>query len=170
MLLDGRDPDAVERAATALAGGGLVAFATETVYGLGARADDDAAVAKGFALKGRPSGHPLIAHLADAARVEAFAADVPAFARRLIEGSWPGPLTLILRRRPGVANAAAGGHPTIGLRVPAHPVAHALLVAAQRHGVPGIAAPSANRFGKVSPTLAAHVAEEFGDELPILDG
>ncbi|MFL6661690.1 MAG: L-threonylcarbamoyladenylate synthase [Rhizobacter sp.] len=170
MLLDGRDPDAVERAATALAGGGLVAFATETVYGLGARADDDAAVAKVFALKGRPSGHPLIAHLADAAGVEAFAADVPAFARRLMEGFWPGPLTLILRRRPGVANAAAGGHPTIGLRVPAHPVAHALLVAAQGHGVPGVAAPSANRFGKVSPTLAAHVAEEFGDELPILDG
>jgi L-threonylcarbamoyladenylate synthase len=170
VLLDGKDPAAIERAAALLAAGELVAFATETVYGLGARADDDAAVAKIFAAKDRPVGHPLIVHLADAADAGAFAARLPAVATRLIDAFWPGPLTLIVARAPDMATAAAGGHPTIGLRVPAHPVAHDLIAAARRLGVPGVAAPSANRFGRISPTLAAHVVESFGAALAVLDG
>ena len=170
MRLDGNDPEAIERAAAHLAAGELVAFATETVYGLGARADDDRAVAKIYAAKGRPSGHPLIVHVAERADASVFAARLSPVAERLMEGLWPGPLTVIVPRAPGVATAAAGGHPTIGLRCPAHPVAHALLVAARGLGVPGIAAPSANRFGRVSPTTAAHVIEEFGDDLWVLDG
>jgi len=170
VLLDGNDPAAVERAAALLADGELVAFATETVYGLGARADDDVAVAKIFSAKGRPSGHPLIVHVADRADAPFFAARLPPAAERLMDAFWPGPLTVIVPRAPGVAGAAAGGHGTIALRSPAHPVAHGLLVAARRLGVPGIAAPSANRFGRVSPTLASHVAEEFGDDLLVLDG
>ncbi len=170
MLLDGHDPAAIERAAQALAAGELVALPTETVYGLGARADDDAAVARIFAAKGRPADHPLIVHVADPADARAFAADWPPIAQRLADVLWPGPLTVIVARRPGVAAAAAGGHPTIGLRCPAHPVAAALLRAAKTHGVPGVAAPSANRFGRVSPTRAAHVVDEFGDGLLVLDG
>ncbi|MEO7009353.1 MAG: L-threonylcarbamoyladenylate synthase [Caldimonas sp.] len=170
MLLDGLDPAAIERAAEHLAQGALVAFATETVYGLGARADDDAAVAAVFAAKGRPTGHPLIVHVTGRADAEAFTTHMPPLAARLMDGLWPGPLTVIVPRAPGVANAAAGGHPTIALRAPAHPVAHALIAAARDRGVAGIAAPSANRFGRVSPTLAAHVVEGFGDELWVLDG
>src|SRR4051795_6934074 len=116
MLLDGLDATAIARAADAIASGGLVAFPTETVYGLGARADDDAAVAKIFALKGRPSGHPLIVHVADRAGAERFAAAIPPVAARLVEAFWPGPLTVIVTRRPGVADAAAAGQGTIGLR------------------------------------------------------
>ncbi|MFT3953390.1 MAG: L-threonylcarbamoyladenylate synthase [Piscinibacter sp.] len=170
MLLTGVDDAAVERAAEVLAAGELVAFPTETVYGLGARADDVAAVARIFALKGRPSDHPLIVHVADPAGTDAFAAQISPAARRLIESFWPGPLTVIVRRVPGMAMAAAGGQDTIGLRCPAHPVAHALLAAARRLGVPGVAAPSANRFGRISPTRAAHVVDEFGDSLLVLDG
>lgn len=171
MRLDGHDPAAIARAAERLAQGGLVAFATETVYGLGARADDDAAVARIFVAKGRPSGHPLIVHVADPADAVTFAAPVPPLAARLMAAFWPGPLTVIVPRAAGVASAAAGGQPTVGLRAPAHPVAHALLAAARRLGVAGIAAPSANRFGRVSPTSAAHVVDEFGDdELLVLDG
>jgi L-threonylcarbamoyladenylate synthase len=170
VRLDGLDAAAIDTAASRLAAGELVAFPTETVYGLGARADDDAAVARIFALKGRPPGHPLIVHVVDRAAAEPFVATMPAIAERLIEAFWPGPLTVIVPRAPEVAAAAAAGQPTLGLRCPAHPVAHALLLAAQRAGVPGIAAPSANRFGRVSPTTAAHVVEEFGDELLVLDG
>ncbi len=170
MLLDGRDDAAIEHAARVLAAGELVAFPTETVYGLGARADDDAAVAKIYAAKGRPASHPLIAHVADPADAEAFAAPLPALARRLIEALWPGPLTVIVTRAEGIAAAAAGGQSTIGLRCPAHPVAHALLLAARGLGVAGVAAPSANLFGKVSPTTAAHVAAAFGETLLVLDG
>jgi L-threonylcarbamoyladenylate synthase len=170
VRLDGHDPAAIESAATRLAEGGLVAFATETVYGLGARADDDAAVAGIFAAKGRPSGHPLIVHVNDRVDGETFAAGIPPVAARLMDEFWPGPLTVIVPRAVGVANAAAGGHPTIALRAPAQPVAHALLVAARRLGVAGIAAPSANRFGRVSPTSAEHVVDEFGDDLLVLDG
>ena len=170
MRLDGNDPEAIERAAARLAAGELVAFATETVYGLGARADDDLAVAKIYAAKGRPAGHPLIVHVAERADASVFAARLSPVATRLMEAFWPGPLTVIVPRAPGLAESAAGGHPTIGLRSPAHPVAHALLVAARRRGIPGIAAPSANRFGRVSPTTAAHVNEEFGDDLWVLDG
>jgi L-threonylcarbamoyladenylate synthase len=170
MRLDGNDPAALERAASWLAAGDLVAFPTETVYGLGARADDDAAVAKIYAAKGRPADHPLIVHVAGAGEAEAFAAGLPPLARRLMEAFWPGPVTLIVARAPGIAEAAAGGHSTIGLRCPSHPVAQALLQAAHRLGVAGVAAPSANRFGRISPTQAAHVEAEFGASMPVVDG
>jgi L-threonylcarbamoyladenylate synthase len=162
--------DAIAVAAGELAAGRLVAFPTETVYGLGARADDDAAVAQVFAAKGRPADHPLIVHVADAAAAAFFAAELPPLAERLMAAFWPGPLTVIVPRRAGVAAAAAGGQDTIGLRCPAHPVAQALLRAAAQAGVPGVAAPSANRFGRISPTCAAHVRSEFGEALTILDG
>jgi L-threonylcarbamoyladenylate synthase len=160
----------IRDAAQRIANGDLVAFPTETVYGLGARADSDAAVAKIFTTKGRPSGHPLIVHVADVHSVPTFAAEVPDAAHRLMQACWPGPVTLILKRSDGVATAAAAGQGTIGLRCPSHPVAQALLRDAAALGVPGIAGPSANRFGRVSPTTADHVASEFGDELTVLDG
>jgi L-threonylcarbamoyladenylate synthase len=172
MILDGRQQDAIARAAQVLAAGGLVAFPTETVYGLGADAASDQAVAGIFAAKGRPSDHPLIVHVPDAAAVPRFAASVPPVAQRLMQAFWPGPLTLILPRRPGMGAAAAGGQDSIGLRCPAHPVAHALLLAcaALQPPVLGVAGPSANRFGRVSPTTADHVASEFDDALLVLDG
>jgi L-threonylcarbamoyladenylate synthase len=169
-ILPGDDPAAIDRAAATLRDGGLVALPTETVYGLGARADDDAAVAGIFAAKGRPADHPLIVHVPDAAAAAHFAAGLSPAARALMAHFWPGPLTLIVPRRPGVAAAAAGGQASIGLRCPAHPVAHALLVRAAALGVPGLAAPSANRFGRVSPTRAGHVRDEFGAGLLVLDG
>lgn len=170
MRLDGNDPLAIERAAAALAAGELVAFPTETVYGLGARADDDAAVAQIFALKGRPADHPLIVHVADAADAHLFTDAMPVLAQRLMDAFWPGPLTVIVPRAAKMARAAAGGQTSIGLRCPAHPVAQALLRQARAHGVPGVAAPSANRFGRISPTQAAHVESEFGAALMVLDG
>src|SRR5450432_4286304 len=170
MVVDRLDAEAIDRAARLIAGGELVAFPTETVYGLGARADDDVAVKKIFAMKGRPAAHPLIVHVADRAGAARFAATLPPVAERLIDAFWPGPLTVIIARLAEVAAAAAGGQATIGLRCPAHPVAHALLVKAGELGVPGIAGPSANRFGKVSPTSAAHVVDEFGTDLLVLDG
>ncbi|CAM4106357.1 L-threonylcarbamoyladenylate synthase [Roseateles saccharophilus] len=170
LLLPGNDPAAVQAAARRLADGELLGLPTETVYGLAARADSDAAVAKIFAAKGRPSDHPLIVHVLDAAGAEPFADHLPATARRLMEAFWPGPLTVIVPRQPGMAEAAAGGQATVALRAPAHPVARAVLAAARELGVPGVAAPSANRFGRVSPTLARHVVEEFGPGLMVLDG
>ncbi|MBX3605124.1 MAG: threonylcarbamoyl-AMP synthase [Piscinibacter sp.] len=170
MLRPGDDAAAVAEAARVLAGGGLVGLPTETVYGLAARADRDEAVAAVFERKGRPSDHPLIVHIADPADATHFTEALPALARRLGEAFWPGPLTVIVPRRPGMAGAAAAGQATIGLRCPSHPVAQALLRAARELGVPGIAAPSANRFGRISPTRAAHVVEEFGDDLLVLDG
>lgn len=172
MILDGRDASAIAQAAQRLAAGDLVGFPTETVYGLGADADNDAAVAGIFAAKGRPSDHPLIVHVADASGVAHFAASVPPFAQALMQAFWPGPLTLILPRRAGVASASAGGQGSIGLRCPSHPVAQALLraCAAATPPVAGLSAPSANRFGRVSPTTAAHVRAEFGDDLLVLDG
>lgn len=170
MLLNGRDPAAIEAAADALAAGELVAFPTETVYGLGARADDDAAVARIYAAKGRPVDHPLIVHVADAAAARLFCASWPDRAQRLAAAYWPGPMTVIVPRAEGVATASAGGQRTIGLRCPAHPVAQALLHAAAARGVPGIAAPSANRFGRLSPTQAVHVVAELGSDLCVLDG
>lgn len=170
MILDGRDPALVAAAAQALRAGELVGLPTETVYGLGADAASDTAVAKIFAAKGRPSDHPLIVHVADASGVAHFARDLPAFAHKLMQAFWPGPLTLILPRRPDVGAAAAGGQDSIGLRCPSHPLAHALLMAARERGVDGVAAPSANKFGRVSPTTAAHVLAEFGDSLLVLDG
>jgi L-threonylcarbamoyladenylate synthase len=157
----------IARAADVLAGGGLVGFPTETVYGLGADAASDAAVARIFAAKGRPRHHPLIVHLAADARLDDWAIDVPDAAHRLARAAWPGPLTLILRRGPRVSAAATGGAATVGLRVPAHPLAQALLA---RFGG-GIAAPSANRFGAVSPTTADHVARDLGGAVDyLLDG
>jgi L-threonylcarbamoyladenylate synthase len=156
----------LEQAAAILAAGGLVAFPTETVYGLGADATNKEAVAEIFRLKGRPADHPLIVHLPNAAGLGRWAAVVPESARRLAEAFWPGPLTLILKRQVWVPDALTGGQETVGLRVPAHPLALALL---GRFGG-GVAAPSANRFGRVSPTTAAHVRAEFGAALPVLDG
>ena len=166
MILPGTDAHAIFEAARLIQAGGLVGFPTETVYGLGADASSDAAVGKIFAAKGRPSDHPLIVHVADAAQVNDYASSVPAFAVRLINAFWPGPLTLILPRKKGVAAAAAGGQDSIGLRCPAHPVALAFLKACNT----GVAGPSANRFGRVSPTTAQHVADELGDALLVLDG
>jgi L-threonylcarbamoyladenylate synthase len=169
-LLDAADPLAVHAAAEALACGELVAFPTETVYGLGARADDDAAVQRIYSAKGRPAAHPLIVHAADAQQAQRFASTWPAAAQALAQAFWPGPLTLIVPREPSLGQAAAGGQDSIGLRVPAHPVARTMLAEALRLGVPGVAAPSANRFGRVSATTATHVLQEFGPGLKVLDG
>ena len=166
MILPGKDPAAIEQAAGLLRAGQLVGLPTETVYGLAADANNPAAVAQVFAAKGRPADHPLIVHVASAEQVPLYASHVPEFAQRLIAAFWPGPLTLILPRRPEVASAAAGGQNSIGLRCPSHPVAQALLQACGT----GLAAPSANRFGRVSPTTAAHVQDEFGADLLVLDG
>ncbi|WP_019429709.1 L-threonylcarbamoyladenylate synthase [Limnohabitans sp. Rim47] len=169
MILSANDA-AIAQAAQALQGGQLVGLPTETVYGLAANATDDAAVARIFVAKGRPADHPLIVHVASADQVPVFAAQVPDFAQRLIQAFWPGPLTLILPRQPGVATASAGGQDSIGLRCPSHPVAQALLKAGLALGVQGVSAPSANRFGRVSPTTAVHVQSELGPDLLILDG
>lgn len=180
LTLNARDPAAIEQAALRLAAGGLVGMPTETVYGLAADAGNASAVSGIFTAKGRPSDHPLIVHIPPAeggdwrAAVAPLAREVPDFAVRLMGAFWPGPLTLILPRRPEVAAVAAGGQDSVGVRCPAHPVAQSLLKAARAHGVLGVAAPSANRFGRVSPTMAAHVAEEFADlgdeQLLIIDG
>ena len=157
----------IERAVAVLRAGELVAFPTETVYGLGADARNAAAVRQVFELKGRPPGHPLIVHLATADALLDWAAEIPDSARRLAARFWPGPLTLILPRAVGVLDEVTGGQQSIGLRVPAHPLARQLLAAFGG----GIAAPSANRYGRVSPTSAAHVRDEFGRAIPvILDG
>ena len=160
----------IAQAAKALRDGQLVGLPTETVYGLAANATDDAAVARIFVAKGRPADHPLIVHVASVDQVPLFAAQVPDFAQQLMQAFWPGPLTLILPRQSGVAAASAGGQDSIGLRCPSHPVAQALLKACLPLGVPGVSAPSANRFGRVSPTTAAHVQSELGPDLLILDG
>lgn len=170
MIIDGYATTSIARCADLIAADGLVGMPTETVYGLAANACSDTAVAKIFAAKGRPSEHPLIVHVADAQAASHFAASIPDFAQKLMDAFWPGPLTLILPRRPEIAAAAAGGQNSVGLRCPAHPVALALLKACAAQGIHGLAAPSANQFGRVSPTTAAHVQGEFGDELLILDG
>ena len=147
--------------------GELVAFPTETVYGLGADASNPQAVAKIFATKGRPADHPLIVHLADAAGLDDWAREVPEAAHRLAAAFWPGPLTLILKRSAKAPDAITGGQDTVGLRVPKHPLALALLAGFGG----GIAAPSANRFGRISPTTADHVHEELGAAVAlVLDG
>jgi L-threonylcarbamoyladenylate synthase len=164
---DTPDPAAIARAAEVLRRGGLVAFPTETVYGLGASALDAAAVAKIFAAKGRPAADPLIVHIADAARLDEVAAEIPPLARELAASFWPGPLTLVLRRGAAVPRNVTAGGDTVAVRVPAHAVALALVIAA---GVP-IAAPSANLFTRPSPTRAAHVLEDLGGRIDmILDG
>jgi L-threonylcarbamoyladenylate synthase len=147
--------------------GGLVAFPTETVYGLGADASSPTAVGRIFSVKGRPRNHPVIVHLAEAPAIKAWAADVPPDAWALAEAFWPGPLTLILPRADQVPDAVTGGSATVGLRVPNQPLALDLLEAFGG----GIAAPSANRFGRVSPTTAAHVRADLGTDVDlILDG
>ena len=157
----------IERAVALLRAGELVAFPTETVYGLGADASNPVAVAKIFAAKGRPQDHPLIVHLPGVEHLERWAREIPEKAYALARAFWPGPLTMILKRLPHVPDAITGGQDTIGLRVPNHPLALELLRAFDG----GIAAPSANRFGHVSPTTARHVRDELGDAVAmILDG
>jgi L-threonylcarbamoyladenylate synthase len=161
------DPAEIAAAVRILQRGGLVAFPTETVYGLGADASNPAAVARIYAVKGRPASHPLIVHVASAAEAMRWASGFPEAARRLAAAFWPGPLTLVLPRAERVPGAVTGGQDTVALRVPSHPVALALLSAFGG----GIAAPSANRYGKVSPTRAAHVRAEFGPEIDcVLEG
>lgn len=157
----------IARAVTVLRAGGLVALPTETVYGLGADARNISAVQRIFAAKQRPADHPLIVHIAAAAELTAWCVDVPASAWKLATAFWPGPLTMVLRRAAQVLDVVTGGQDTVGLRVPAHPLALELL----RVFGGAIAAPSANRFGHVSPTTAAHVRAELGGDVDmILDG
>lgn len=154
----------IDQAASALREGKLVAFPTETVYGLGADAQNATAVGRIFAVKGRPTNHPLIVHVAAASELAHWAVGVPAAAFRLAEAFWPGPLTLLLNKASHVPDATTGGLATVGLRVPAHPLALELL---RRFGG-GVAAPSANRFGQVSPTRAEHVLADLGDDVDVL--
>ena len=172
MILDGTLDASVQAAAAALQRGELLGLPTETVYGLAADSDNDAAVAQIFTAKGRPANHPLIVHVADAPAITRYAKEVPLFAQQLIDAFWPGPLTLILPRLPDAAKASTGGQDSVGLRCPSHPVAHAVLKACQHLNPPvwGVSAPSANKFGRVSPTTAQHVSTEFGDDLLVLDG
>ncbi|MGK5543726.1 L-threonylcarbamoyladenylate synthase [Streptomyces sp. URMC 127] len=157
----------IEKAAEVLRAGGLVALPTETVYGLGANAEDPAAVARIFQVKGRPPTHPLIVHIGGADQLDDWVEEVPATARLLAGHFWPGPLTLVLRRGRRVPLEATGGLETVAVRVPDHPAALALLAAFGG----GITAPSANRFGSVSPTTAEHVRAELGDTVDfVLDG
>jgi L-threonylcarbamoyladenylate synthase len=160
----------VREAAQSLAAGDVVAFPTETVYGLGADATNPAAVAKIFALKGRPSEHPLIVHIAGVESIGEWAREVPPAALALAERFWPGPLTMILKKSARVPASVTGGQDTVGLRCPSHRVAQELLREFERVGSGAIAAPSANKFGHVSPTTAEHVRDEFGGDLFILDG
>lgn len=157
----------VERAVALLNAGELVAFPTETVYGLGADAANPEAVAKIFAVKGRPADHPVIVHIPDASYLDRWAREISPAARAVAEKFWPGPLTLILKRAPSVPDIVTGGQDTVGLRVPNHPLARELLKAFGG----GIAAPSANKYGRISPTTAQHVRDDLGDAVPlILDG
>ena len=160
-------PEQLDRAAALLRDGAVVAFPTETVYGLGANAFDARAVARVFEIKARPAFDPLIVHVADEAMLERVAEDIPAQARVLIERFWPGPLTLVLRKRAQIPDLVTAGLPTVAVRMPAHPVAHALI---QRAGTP-LAAPSANPFGYLSPTRAVHVARMLEERVDlIVDG
>lgn len=160
-------PEAIAQAADLLRAGDLVGLPTETVYGLAADALNPEAARRIFAAKDRPADHPLIVHLPDAEQLPRWASSIPKEAIALARAFWPGPLTMILKRDPGVPDEVTGGQDTVGLRVPAHPVAQALLKAFDS----GIAAPSANRFGRISPTTAAHVQQELGERVAmILDG
>jgi L-threonylcarbamoyladenylate synthase len=157
----------LDRAVAILKHGGLVAFPTETVYGLGADAGNPAALKKLYAAKGRPADHPVIVHIAGMTQLAQWAREVTPVAHKLARQFWPGPLTLLFRRAPGVADAVTGGQDTVGIRIPSHPIAHALL---KKFGG-GVAAPSANRFGRVSATTAEHVRREFGAAVDfVIDG
>jgi L-threonylcarbamoyladenylate synthase len=166
------DQAAIDAAARALAAGSLVAFPTETVYGLGADAENPAAVAAIYAAKGRPQDHPVIVHVAPGASLDYWCAEIPSEARQLADAFWPGPLTMILKRAPNIPAAVSGGQDTVGIRCPSHPVAIRLLQSF-KGGKGGVAAPSANKFGHVSPTTAQHVRDEFGADpriAAVLDG
>lgn len=169
--MSSRMPTAAEldEAVRLLEAGQLVAFPTETVYGLGADAENPEAVARIFAAKGRPSNHPVIVHVVDGGDVSYWTDEVPEAAQKLIDAFWPGPLTIILKRAAHIPADVAGGQDSIGLRCPSHPVAQALLARFKR-GRGGIAAPSANKFGQVSPTTAEHVRDEFGGAVYVLEG
>src|SRR3982751_3979161 len=157
----------LENAVTALRDGELVAFPTETVYGLGANAQNPAAVRRIFELKERPADHPVIVHLDNPKYLHRWARDVPENARKLAARFWPGPLTMVLSRSESVHDVVTGGQDTVAIRVPSHPMAQQLLTAFGG----GIAAPSANRYGRLSPTRAEHVRDELGDSVnTILDG
>ena len=167
----------IKQAAEVLLQGGLVAFPTETVYGLGADAESREAVERIYQAKGRPSNHPVIVHVAPEADVSYWAASVPDEARALIDAFWPGPLTLILKRAAHISDVVSGGQDSVGLRCPSHPVAQRLIrafAAGKPSGQGGIAGPSANKFGQVSPTQASHVRDEFPElvaaGMPILEG
>ncbi len=166
--------DAMSSAATSIKDGNLVAFPTETVYGLGADASQEKAVAKIYAAKGRPADHPLIVHISSMDGIGYWADEISEYAIALARAFWPGPMTLICKRSPAAKDFVTGGQETVGLRVPDHVVALALLDAAKEIGIHGIAAPSANRFGHVSPTTAEAVREELdpylGPQDTILDG
>lgn len=165
--VDAPGPATIREAAAILRGGGLVAFPTETVYGLGADASNPKAVARIYAVKGRPATHPVIVHIGDIGQLDRWARDVSAQAAKLAARFWPGPLTLVLRRAAGVRDDLTGNQETIGVRIPGHPVALELL----REFRSGIAAPSANRFGRISPTTAAHVLSDLGSDVDmVLDG
>lgn len=157
-------PSQLTQAAHILATGGLVAFPTETVYGLGADAENPSAVADIYKAKGRPENHPVIVHLSPEANLSYWVKEIPETAKKSIAAFWPGPLTLILKRADHIPDAVSGGQPSIGVRCPSHPTAQALL-RAFKNGQGGIAAPSANKFGRVSPTTAQHVRDEFVAEL-----
>lgn len=167
MKLGPAEAERLTAAIAALRRGDVIGLPTETVYGLAADAGNADAVAKIFRLKGRPADHPLIVHIGDDAQLGRWASVVPEMATRLAQALWPGPLTLILRKGEHVPDIVTGGQDTVGLRCPAHPLALALL----RQFDGGLAAPSANRFGRISPTSAQHVRDEFGDSVAIvLDG
>ena len=154
----------VRRAAEILRAGGLVAFPTETVYGLGADATSEKAMARLYAVKGRPADHPVIVHFSSAEKAFEWGEEIPESARKLAQQFWPGPLTLILKRNEKAGDFVTGGQPSVGVRVPSHPVARELL---KEFGKP-IGAPSANRFGRVSPTTAAHVHEDLGADVDLV--
>ena len=170
-MISSPTPDALLRAARLLRAGELVAFPTETVYGLGADAGNEDAVRAIFAAKGRPADHPVIVHVRDARDAAGWARAMPRGARLLADAFWPGPLTIVMPRASHVPDAVTGGQDSVGLRVPSHPVAQALLHAFAEAGGRGIAAPSANRFGRISPTTAQHVRDDLRDSVAmVLDG
>jgi len=166
--------DAIDQAAAQLRAGALVAFPTETVYGLGADATNKSAVARIYEVKGRPQDHPLIVHIASMNDIEKWCSEIPTYAVALARDFWPGPMTLIMKRSPLAQDFITGGQDTVGVRIPNHTLALALLNAFKKLGGSGIAAPSANRFGQVSPTTAQAVQEEIGNYLQahdqIMDG
>jgi L-threonylcarbamoyladenylate synthase len=164
MKLNAIDAEKLSAAVQALKDGEVIGLPTETVYGLAADAMNTHAVKKIFALKGRPIDHPLIVHIADASQLSRWANNIPEEVFVLAQHFWPGPLTMILKKQPQVPDVVTGGQDTVGLRCPAHPLALALL---QQFGS-GVAAPSANRFGRISPTTAQHVRDEFGDAVPVI--